>query len=328
MNDNKNTEDILNEFIENSENNKSENEVIVDDKNIQYFGPNVKQKVDYIEADSQQNNIPLNILPFSKFYQDGTLIYIRPAKTKEIESFSIVNDQNQFDVINKLNEILSACVKIECNGKPLSYRDIMDGDRDTLAILVARLSIKNGKKIEKPAICNCTTPAQEIKIDMIPANYIYFKENDDIKDFFNNNLKVYEFPLENGNSVKLAPPTIGLTQDVNNYIFYKTASSEGKVTPNVTFMKCLPYMKSGLGIKNLSLEQLEQEEFNFTMINDELFMFIDDCVNNYLIFGIEKLKSFCPKCREEVYTQFGFPEGARNLFIVRNAFKQFIRQSI
>jgi hypothetical protein len=53
MNDNKNTEDILNEFIENSENNKSENDVIVDDKNIQYFGPNVKQKVDYIEADSQ-----------------------------------------------------------------------------------------------------------------------------------------------------------------------------------------------------------------------------------------------------------------------------------
>ena len=92
-------------------------------------------------------------------------------------------------------------------------------------------------------------------------------------------------------------------------------------------MQNLPYIKAGNGVTKLSIEQLEQEEFNFTKMNDEMFMVISDVVDK-ISFGIEKLKGKCPTCSQEVYTTFGFPNGARALFIVPNAFKQFVRQRV
>lgn len=317
-------EDHLKNFVQNTEIKSNE----VAPNNIEHIGPNTKQKVDYIQADSVWMEIPLKELPFGKFYKDGTHISIRPAKTKEIESFSVVNEKNPYDVTNKLNDILMACTQVTfADGSRGTYRDIMDGDRDTIAIIISRATVKRGRKLEKSAFCSCTTEKTEVKIEMIPANYVFRDEDEDLKMFWNPNTKVYECYMYNDALAKLAPPTIGLTQDINNYIFYVTTKSGGKTIPNIAFMQCLPYMKAGLGVKSLSIEALEQEEYNFSQMNDELFMFIENGVDK-ISFGVKELKGKCPKCEVEVHTPFGFPDGPRSLFVVRDAFKQFARQPV
>lgn len=318
-----NREDHLKEFLNEDENKNTPQPV---NQNIEYFGPNSRQKVDKIEADSDWINIPLKELPYGKFYKLGTHVFIRPAKTKEIESFAVVNDKNPYDVVLKLNEILSACVKIQFqDGTVGTYRDIQNGDRDTLAIIISRASAKKGRILQKAAYCTCAgSNKEEILIDLLPANYVYKEEDDLLKKYFNEDSRTYKFSMYNDIEIELAPPTIGLTEDINNYIFFQTTKSGGKTVPNITFMQALPYIKAGKGVKSLSIESLEQEEYNFSKMNDEMFMVIYDAID-LMSFGIEKLKGHCPKCSQEVYTSFGFPDGPRALFIVPHAFKQFVR---
>ena len=76
-----------------------------------------------------------------------------------------------------------------------------------------------------------------------------------------------------------------------------------------------------------SFEVLEQEEFQFSKINEQLFEFIYDTID-LMDFGVSKVKKECTKCRKELATPFTFPNGARALFIVPNAFKQYIRQRV
>lgn len=319
-----NPEDHLKKFITNGDESEKQNQP-VNNPNVQTFGPNTKQKVDFIEADSDYIEIPIKDLPFGKFYKMGTRIRIRPAKTKEIESFSIVNDKNPYDVQLKLFEMLNACVDFKHpDGTTGTARDIMDGDRDTIAILLSKLAKKTGIKLQKEAFCTCNGESNEpIAIDLIPANYVYAIENPKLSKFFDNEQCIYAFPLKNGDNVKLAPPTLGLAQDINAYIFMVAAQSQGKVVPNISLMKCLPYIKAGQGVKKMEIEQIKQEEFNYGKMNDERFMFIDDAVD-MIRFGIEKIKGNCPKCGQEVHAPFSFPQGARALFIVPNAFDQFI----
>lgn len=316
--------DHLMSFIKKNEH-KPEQPIIT---NIEQFGNNVKQKVEYIEskADSMWIDVPLDELPYGKFYKIGTHIFIRPATTKEIEAFAVVNDKNPFDVQLKLNEMLLACTKITfMDGSTGTYKDIQAGDRDTLSIVIAKATAKNGNKIQKKVICDCSK--DERFIEMIPSNYVYKKENEDISSWFNPNSRVYEFELENGIKISLAPPTIGLTESINEYVFYKSAQSEGKIMPNVTFMQCIPYIKAGLGVKSMEIEELEQEEYNFSKMNEDLFMFIYDAID-LMAFGIEELKTKCTKCGKELKTPFSFPNGARALFVIPNAFKKLIRQRV
>jgi len=319
---NNGAEDHLKNFIQTPNNNHQEPQ----NKNIEHFGPNSKEKVEYIQstADSNFIEIPLKDLPHGKFYTIGTRISIRPVTTKEIESFAVVNENNRYDVQLKLNEVLSACVKISfLNGTFGTYKDIQDGDRETLAIILAKVSAKNGRKIEKSVICDCNKEQQ--LIELIPANYKYKVEDEAIAPFFNQDTRCYDLEMQNGTTISIKPPTIGLTEDINNYIFVQTTKSEGKIAPNITFLQTIPYIKAGQNVKSLSIEKLEQEEFNFSKMDPELFMFVYDAID-LISFGIEEVKKTCKfNCGKEISTKFTFPRGARALFIVPNAFKQFTR---
>lgn len=317
MEDNNN---LLNEFVKNNE----YKEPTIQNSNVikeEFIGDSVRRQVTKIDADSNYVNIPLNDLPYGVFYDDGVKISIRPVKTKEIQSFAVVNEKNPYDVIVKLNELLSACVKVEniVTGKVMNHTDLFDGDRDTIAILIAKMSSKFGKKIEKIEKCACSL---DVKIEMIPANYVYKTHNEKLLKYFNTDTKRYEFKLKNGASVNLAPPTLGLVQDITNYMLVKATKSGGKESPNITFMQTLPFLEAGKGVKSLDFKQLEQKEYDFTKMNDELFMFVYDCID-MLSFGITDCKTNCT-CGREVHTNFGFPNGARSLFVISNSFDELI----
>lgn len=321
-----NEEDHLMNYINDNERKPEPIEI----QNFEVFGENKKMKVDFIEsvADSQWSDIELKYLPYGKFYPAGTHISIRPAKTAEIQSFATTNDKNPYDVQLKLNELLSACIKISYqNGSYGNYKDIFDGDRDTIAIIISKATSSHGSKVEKKVVCDCSDRSEQ-SIEFIPANYVYSVDNENIRPFFNADSRKYEFPLEDGTTIKMAPPTIGLTECVNQYVFQKTteSQSQGKmVVPNVTFMLAIQYIKAGEGVKELTYEQLEQEEYRFSKMNKDHFIFIYEVID-YMNFAVKAAKTNCKSCGKEMSTPFRFPNGAKSLFIVQNAFDKFIRK--
>lgn len=322
-NPNENVNNHLKQFIEENDPQANMNKAPLENPNIQNFGPNTKQKVAYIEADSNYISIELDQLPFGRFYIPGTRIQVRPLKTKEIESFAVINEKNAFDVKQKLNEVLKACVKIIFpDGSYGTYRDIKDGDRDTISIILSKMSKKHGAKLEKEVACKCGIN-QPTKIELLPANYVYKQENPKLTKWFNEDSRTYTFVLKSGAPVSLAPPTIGITEDVDAYILSQALKSGGKTSPNITFMQCITYMLAGRGVKSMDPEKMAQEEFNFTKLNEDLFQFIYDTVD-MISFGIEEIKTLCQGCGEEVRTSFGFPKGARDLFMLSNAFDELI----
>ena len=58
-------------------------------------------------------NFDIRELPCGQFYPTGTLFMIRPAQVKEIQAYSMVDDENFYDIIEKMNDILKSCVRIK-----------------------------------------------------------------------------------------------------------------------------------------------------------------------------------------------------------------------
>jgi hypothetical protein len=320
-------EDHLMNFIKNGEEPTQIYQENIQENIVEQYGDNKKIKVDYIEtiADSQWSDIELKYLPYGKFYPYGTHIFIRPAATVEIQSFSTVNEENPYDVQLKLNEILKACVKITyIDGSYGTYKDLIDGDRNTIAIILSKTTSSNGHKIEKKVVCLCADKTEQ-SIEFIPANYVYETENDLIKDYFNDDTKIYEFPLNDATIIKMSPPTIGLASCITEYVFYKTTESKGVIAPNVPFMLAMQYILAGKGVKHITMKELEHEEYSFSKMNKEHFMFIYETID-YMDFTIKKAKINCKTCGKEMSTPFHFPNGAKSLFIIQNAFSKLIRK--
>lgn len=319
--------DYIKDFIKKNEEVKSDIET-VSENNIEFIGDNVRQKVDYIATslEEQFHNIDINILPYNKFYPVGTKLFIRAAKTKEIEAFSVVNEDNPFDRHTKIIQMLKECVRIQyLDGSYGNYTDIMYDDRDILLMLISRLTSKRGRKIIKKVKCSC---GFENEIEFVPSNYIYSTENERLTKYFNTTHRRYDFKLKNNTTISLRPPTLGLIESLNSYILHHSmkAQQEGhEYIPNISFMTNITFLKSGLGVKELDVKKWEQEEYEYERMNDENFMFIADAIK-LIDMNIKKVEMNCHNeiCNKKVSTPFHYPDGVRALFIIPNAFDEFI----
>ena len=67
--------------------------------------------------------------PCALFYPAGTTIQVRSAQVKEIQAYSMVDDTNFYDIVEKMNDMLSSCVRVKySDGKIGSYLEVKDPD--------------------------------------------------------------------------------------------------------------------------------------------------------------------------------------------------------
>ena len=64
-------------------------------------------------SDLQYFNMDIRELPCGQFYPTGTLFMVRPAQVREIQSYAMVDDNNFYDIVEKMNDMLQACVRIK-----------------------------------------------------------------------------------------------------------------------------------------------------------------------------------------------------------------------
>jgi len=316
--------------MSNNSNNKKEEDALsylennfVDDKDD--IVSIKKPDMSYLDNNVPSNEyiiIPLNILPCGIFYKNGTKISIRAARVQEVQAYSVVDDKNYLDITEKMNQILSGCVRFfNPNGKQGSYKDIRDGDRLFLIFMIRELTFPGGKNLSKEVVCgNC---GNEFKMELratssttVEKSFVNHDIPEKLKKFFDPINKVFVFKID-GVDYNLAPPTIGIQEtffgDIKNKI-------QGEKNPNVAFLKLESFLLHDRN--NITEDGIKVKEQEFKRMDMKTFQILNQAVNQ-MLFGIKEMKNQCPSCGMEVHTDMSFPTGASNIFVIPDAFGDY-----
>jgi len=268
-------------------------------------------------TDLQYFNFDIRELPCGQFYPAGTLFMVRPAQVKEIQAYSMVDDNNFYDVVEKMNDLLQSCVRVKySDGKVASYLDIKDQDRLFLVFLIRELTFQQGNSLTVSTKCSCGT---ECTIELKKENFVFHNIEEKLAKFYNKGTGSYHFKTVNGKSFELTPPNIGLQKAFTDYILRE---NNEKRTPNLSFLKIIPFMLGGRS--SITYEGIKSKLTEFELMDDISFQFLNAAVGK-MTFGIKELKKAC-SCGEEVRTDMQFPNGASGIFVIHDAFEAYIKE--
>jgi len=255
--------------------------------------------------------------PCGIFYPPGSTIQVRAAQVKEIQAYSMVDDNNFYDIVEKMNDMLSSCVRIKhMDGTIGSYLDLRDPDRYYLIFLIRELTFQKGSVLTTKVNCSC---GLETPIELRRQNFKFYDPSERILEFFDPASSSFRFEIKTGQVFNLAPPTIGVQKSFTEYIVKENAE---KRKPNLSFLKIIPFM---LPERNsITIEGIKAKLEDFQKMDDIPFQFLNSAVEK-LTFGIEKLQSQC-QCGLEIHTDMIFPNGPSAVFVVHDAFEQFIKE--
>lgn len=166
--------------------------------------------------------IPLNMFPSQgRFYAEDFSVHIRAARVGEIREYSMMDESNPNDIIDKMNYMLSCCTKISFGGMPGSYKDILDHDRFYLIKRIQELTFKTGETaINIPIPDNaCSTPGchpqKEVKLtsDMIERA----DPDPTLEQYYDEVNRCYSIKTKHYGTIQMMPPTIGVTTIVRDW---------------------------------------------------------------------------------------------------------------
>lgn len=269
--------------------------------------------------DLQYFNFDAGELPCGNFYPKGTLIMVRPAEVKEIQAYSMVDDKNFYDIVEKMNDMIRSCVRIKYPGnKVATYLEAMDQDRLYLIFLIRELTFQQGNSLAVTSKCGeCTN---EFQIELKRDNFVYHEVSENLNKYFDRSTNSYTFRIKNGKTFEIAPPNIGLQKAFTDYIIKE---NNEKNAPNLAFLKIIPFMLSGR--TSITYEGIKAKLKEFEEMDDISFQFLNDAVGK-MTFGIKELKKACTECGHEVTAEMQFPNGASGIFVIHNAFEAYIEE--
>jgi hypothetical protein len=268
-------------------------------------------------TDLQFFNFDIKELPCGEFYPSGTVFMVRPAQVREIQAYSMVDDNNFYDIVEKMNDVLQSCVRVKYpDGKIGSYIEVKDQDRLFLVFLIRELTFQQGNSLTVNSKCSC---GEDVQMELKRDNFSFHEIDEKLERYFSASTRTYHFSTVNGREFELTPPNIGLQKSFTDYILKE---SNEKRTPNLSFLKIIPFMLAGR--TSITYEGIKAKLKEFEEIDDISFQFLNAAVGK-MTFGIKELKKKC-SCGEEVHTDMQFPNGASGIFVIHDAFEAYIKE--
>lgn len=286
--------------------------------------PEREKKVVVVDVDNSTTEslkyfaFNVNEFPCGIFYPTGSTIQIRSAEVKEIQAYSMVDDNNYYDIVEKMNDMLSACVRIKYpDGSTIgSYMDIRDPDRFYLIFSIRELTFQQGNTLVTKSECSCGI---ENQIELKRAHFRNFEISEKLKKFYDPSNRCFTFETLSGGLYHLAPPTIGLQKAFTEYIVRENSE---KRKPNLSFLKIIPFLLYDR--TSITQEGIKAKLQEFQSMSNNDFQFLNSAVEK-ISFGIEKVVSQC-SCGMEVHSDMIFPDGPSAVFVVHDAFDKFIKE--
>lgn len=255
--------------------------------------------------------------PCGIFYPVGSTIQVRAAEVKEIQSYSMIDDSNYYDIVEKMNDMLASCVRIKYpDGTIGSYMDLRDPDRFYLIFTIRELTFQQGTTLVTKSTCSCGI---ENQIELKRENFRNFQVSEKLRKYYDPGNRCFTFETRSGNIYHLAPPTIGLQKAFTEYIIKENTE---KRKPNLSFLKIIPFTLYDR--TTITQEGIKNKLEDFIKIDNMSFQFLNAAVEK-LSFGIEKVSKTC-SCGLEVHSDMIFPNGPSAVFIVHGAFDDYIKE--
>lgn len=274
-------------------------------------------KVNTLTKDLEFFHYNVDELPCGIFYPKGSKFMIRAASVKEIQAYSMVDESNFYDVIEKINNILQNCARIKYpDGSVGSYLDIKDQDRIYLIFCIRELTFQAGNNLSVSHKCSC---GEEVNIPLLRHNFKFYDINPKLEKYFSASTRSFIFNLKSGHTYEMTPPNIGIQRAFTDYILKETNE---KRSPNMAFLKIIPFML--VGNNSISYEGIQAKLKEFEKLSNDDFQFLNSAVS-MMTFGISELKKTCG-CGEEVHTEMQFPNGISAIFVIHDAFDTFIKE--
>jgi hypothetical protein len=266
-------------------------------------------------TDLQYFSFDVKDLPCGKFYPSGTILMIRPAQVKEIQAYSMVDDNNFYDVVEKMNDMLQACVRVKYpNGNIASYLDVKDQDRLYLIFTIRELTFQQGNTLG----VNVQTPSGDVQVELVRENFRFHQLDPKLDKFFNKSKNSYVFRTINNKEFELTPPNIGIQKAFTDFIIKENNDNR---TPNLAFLKIIPFMLEGR--TSITYEGIKAKLQEFESLDDISFQFLNSAVSK-MTFGIKELVKVVDG--QEVRAEMQFPNGASGIFVIHDAFEAFIKE--
>ena len=158
-----------------------------------------------------------------RFYQDNLKIYIRAARVGEIREFSMVDEENPSDVIDKMVYILASCTKVMNGNLPISYKDMLDHDRFYVFKRISELTFKHGETSINLPVPNgaCKTPGcKPQKSVLFTSDMLRHAELDpQLEKYYDPDNKCYSIRTKTYGTIQIAPPTVGVATAIKQWAF-------------------------------------------------------------------------------------------------------------
>jgi hypothetical protein len=268
-------------------------------------------------SDLQYLTFDVRDFPCGKFYPVGTMFMVRAAQVREIQAYSMVDDTNFYDVVEKMNDMLQACVRIKyTDGRVGSFLEVKDQDRIYLIFLIRELTFQQGNSLSVNTKCTC---GQEVAVELKRENFRFHKIDEKLDRFYSPASNSFSFKTINGGQFEVTPPNIGLQKAFTDYIIKE---NNEKKAPNLSFLKIIPFMLNGR--TSITMDGIKAKLVEFEQMEDISFQFLNAAIGK-MTFGIEKLGKVCA-CGEEVTTDMTFPNGTSGIFVIHDAFEAYIKE--
>jgi len=203
-----------------------------------------------------------------KFYPADSVIKIRSAKAAEIRHFSTMDENNYIDMEEKLNSIVESCSQMTSGKKRLSWKDILEEDRIVLLLNIRDLTFPEPEN--KLMLKGKTEKSKkQVDIELAVKNLIPTEIDEEIERYYDPKARTYVIKTRSAGEVRMHPPTIGVMQEVTNYLKDR---QEKDVEFDKAFIQVLPYMQAEW--RTLNLAKIFQLEVDYKAWDEKKFMVI------------------------------------------------------
>ena len=274
--------------------------------------------------ESEWKNLPPETLPSKGFgYPDGFEIAIKAATVSDIRHFSTVDEADRIDLDDKLNTILSKCMKIRWNGGFLDPFDLWYEDRFFVIMSIRDLTfIKGENRILLPVTKNCTgencniADQIELKSNLLDSFVI---EEDLLKRYDRDTYSFKFVPKDGTPEMNLFIPTVGVMTVCRKILEEKR--KRGKKYDQ-SFANIAGYIVSDWrGLDERAYDQYERSSNEWTPLQFS----IADQISSRINFATKsRIYNKCESCGGEVTAEISFPGGYRSFFIISDIFKQLL----
>lgn len=264
------------------------------------------------------------------YYPESWNFKIKAASVKEIKNWSSINDEDPNSTIEAFNEILKNCLSISDGFRNYKWNKICDWDKFYFALLIRELTFVKGE-----SAYNLTKKCNECDNGVnvpLSSDSMIFKcpDNETVLKHYHEQERLWlvdptEYNVK-GPKVVFYIPTLEKSNALKNWAIDKTRAEEKL---NESFLKFLPWLVPNIiPTERKELEKMILEaESTYQSWEEDMFMLMDEVIDNVLVSPERYIVTQCNACGEEVRVPIRFPDGIRSLFIVSSGRPKFSQKS-